>query len=202
MKPPVYLCTEDPTVEHHWRQATDRLVLDCELPHWPAQGIVVVEADVADTRLDQLAAAAPKRPDSVMLLVISRLPNAQQGIAAVRLGARGYLHALAHPRRIEEALHALEHGQAWLSQEVIAAMSRQLAATIPNDRWKDGLTEREIQIVEQLLAGHSNKEIANTLHISENTVKTHLKHLFEKFNAKDRLALVLKIQRLAHGETS
>jgi DNA-binding NarL/FixJ family response regulator len=199
MTQPLYLCHQTPAVAQHWKQALpQRTLLPCPGSQ-PQQALVIIEAEADDTRLEKLP--FPISPQShAIILIISPYPNAAQGISAIEQGARGYLHALAHPKRIQQAIEALESGQAWLSYEVIAAMTRQLAKTIPNDNWKKGLSNREIEIIEQLLSGHSNKEIANILHISENTVKTHLKHLFDKFNVKDRLALVLTIQRLSRGE--
>ena len=60
-----------------------------------------------------------------------------------------------------------------------------------------GLSAREVEVLEQLVAGGSNKEIARALDISPNTVKTHLAHLYEKLGVDRRAAAVAEARRLA-----
>lgn len=60
-----------------------------------------------------------------------------------------------------------------------------------------GLTDREYEVLEQLAAGQSNKEIARTLGISPNTVKTHVARLFEKLDVQRRTQAIDKARRLA-----
>ena len=55
---------------------------------------------------------------------------------------------------------------------------------------KDGLTRRELDVVQHIAAGHSNADIAATLFVSEATVKTHINHIFAKTGVRDRAQLV------------
>jgi DNA-binding CsgD family transcriptional regulator len=59
-----------------------------------------------------------------------------------------------------------------------------------------GLSERELEVLRELAAGHSNKEIAAHLHVSPNTVKTHVARLFEKLDAKRRTEAVRRAREL------
>ena len=59
-----------------------------------------------------------------------------------------------------------------------------------------GLSERELEVLHELAAGHSNKEIAARLHISPNTVKTHVARLFEKLGAKRRTEAIRRAREL------
>jgi DNA-binding CsgD family transcriptional regulator len=59
-----------------------------------------------------------------------------------------------------------------------------------------GLSERELQVLAELAAGHANKEIAARLHVSPNTVKTHVARLFEKLEAKRRTEAIRKAREL------
>src|SRR4249919_1699507 len=59
-----------------------------------------------------------------------------------------------------------------------------------------GLSERELEVLHELAAGHSNKEIAARLHVSPNTVKTHVARLFEKLEAKRRTEAIRKAREL------
>jgi DNA-binding CsgD family transcriptional regulator len=59
-----------------------------------------------------------------------------------------------------------------------------------------GLSERELQVLHELAAGHSNKEIAARLHVSPNTIKTHVARLFEKLGAKRRTEAIHRAREL------
>ncbi|MEP7311587.1 MAG: response regulator transcription factor [Pseudomonadota bacterium] len=59
-----------------------------------------------------------------------------------------------------------------------------------------GISARELQVLELLAAGHSNKEIANLLTVSPNTVKTHVSRLFEKLEARRRTEAILRAREL------
>jgi DNA-binding CsgD family transcriptional regulator len=59
-----------------------------------------------------------------------------------------------------------------------------------------GLSERELQVLAELAAGHANKEIATRLHVSPNTVKTHVARLFEKLEARRRTEAIRKAREL------
>jgi DNA-binding CsgD family transcriptional regulator len=66
----------------------------------------------------------------------------------------------------------------------------------PQARAALGISERELQVLEALAAGRSNKEIANELHVSPNTVKTHVAKLFEKLEVRRRTEAILKAREL------
>ncbi len=186
-----------PQINAYWYSALQNALRPWQPDAEPTETpyILIMDAHAGDAELSAFKQLPCLQSDhNCLLLVVSPMPNAAQGLSAVRLGARGYMHAYAHPKRIQHALEAIENGQVWLSHEVIQAMSQQLASTVQSDAWKTRLTQREVDIVEALMQGMSNREIAQTLHISEPTVKTHLKHIFEKFQVKDRLALVLAIK--------
>lgn len=66
----------------------------------------------------------------------------------------------------------------------------------PKAREALGLSERELEVLHELAAGHSNKEIAAHLHVSPNTVKTHVARLFEKLGAKRRTDAIRRAREL------
>ncbi len=127
------------------------------------------------------------------VLVISLRPDTLQALSAVQAGAAGYLHALAHPERITAALAALGRGQVWLNMETLRALTRSAGKGVA-DHLPETLTDRERAIVAELATGATNREIANRLHISENTVKSHLKNIYDKFGVRDRTSLILKLR--------
>lgn len=70
----------------------------------------------------------------------------------------------------------------------------EVAKNIPNE--KLGISAREMEVIELLAQGLSNKEIANELYVSQNTVKTHLSHIFSKLHAKRRTQAIQRAREL------
>lgn len=128
------------------------------------------------------------------ILAFSDQPSTEEGIQLFKAGVKGYLNTHASVERIQQALSTIESGSVWLGHSIMQAMIGQVGQTpIKNDDWKKLLTNRENQVVNQVLNKKSNLEIAKLLGITERTVKSHLHNVFEKLNVSDRLALALKV---------
>jgi two-component system NarL family response regulator len=76
-------------------------------------------------------------------------------------------------------------------------LPRQVAERLTRCTQRDPLTEREREVLNRLIRGRSNKEIASDLHISEDTVKSHLKTLFTKLRVRDRTEAA--VEAIRHG---
>jgi DNA-binding NarL/FixJ family response regulator len=103
----------------------------------------------------------------------------QRSLAA---GARGYLLKNMPPKDLVAALRLVHAGRKCIPHEIAA----QLAEHIADER----LTERELDVLQHVAGGNRNKDIAERLKISEETVKVHIKHIMEKLGASDRTAAV------------
>jgi DNA-binding NarL/FixJ family response regulator len=97
-------------------------------------------------------------------------------------GARGYLLKTMPPKELVEAIRQVHAGGKRIPREVAA----QLAEHIADER----LTQREIAVLQHVAGGNRNRDIAERLAISEETVKVHVKHILEKLGASDRTAAV------------
>jgi DNA-binding NarL/FixJ family response regulator len=97
-------------------------------------------------------------------------------------GARGYLLKTMPPKDLVEAIRQVHAGHKRIPREVAA----QLAEHIADER----LTPREIAVLQHVAGGNRNRDIAERLSISEETVKVHVKHILEKLGASDRTAAV------------
>jgi len=75
------------------------------------------------------------------------------------------------------------------------ALAEELSTAKERDRRAETLTAREIEVLQLLAFGHTNRDIAERLYISPDTVKTHLEHIFEKLGASDRTAAVAEALR-------
>ncbi len=116
------------------------------------------------------------------ILVLSTFDGDEDIHRALAAGAAGYLLKQDSGDDMVEAIRAVARGERWLSPEA----RRKLAA---HDT-QETLTERETEILDLLARGEANKEIAHFLQISENTVKTHLRSILGKLQARSRTEAV------------
>jgi DNA-binding NarL/FixJ family response regulator len=186
----------------------------------PGITVVAVAADGAET----LVAASQHGPDVVLIDLhmpvmdgieaTRRLTAEHPGIAvvvlttyadetsileALRAGARGYLTKNSGRADIARAIHAAASGQSILDPVVQAAVLEAAAMVGPTRpgpaaELPDGLTSREGDVLALIAQGLSNREIAATLFLSSNTVKTHINRVFTKTGSKSRAQAV----RYAH----
>ena len=101
---------------------------------------------------------------------------------ALKAGARAYLLKTMPPKEITETIRKVHKGKKHIPTEIAA----QLAEHIGDET----LTGRELEVLNLLSGGNRNRDIAEQLFISEETVKVHVKHIMEKLNASDRTEAV------------
>jgi DNA-binding NarL/FixJ family response regulator len=101
---------------------------------------------------------------------------------ALEAGARAYLLKTMAPQEMMDVIRQVHAGKRKIPSEVAA----HLAEHYSDER----LTGREVDILRQLAGGNRNRDIADRLYISEETVKAHLKHIMEKLHANDRTQAV------------
>jgi DNA-binding NarL/FixJ family response regulator len=132
-------------------------------------------------------------PDArIIMLTVSE--QDEDLFAAIKAGARGYLLKSVEPDHLLKSIDLLMRGEAVIPHHMaskllseFSALSKQPApATDPGGKYRS-LTNREKEILQTLAGGASNKEIGNTLHISEHTVKIHLKNILKKLHVNNRI---------------
>jgi len=112
--------------------------------------------------------------------------------AALDAGAVGYLLKDAEPEELRAAIRAAARGEAPLAPKAAAAL---LAARTAKDRRTVELTPRERDVLQLIVSGGSNKQVARKLGISEKTVKGHLTKLFQRIGVADRTQAALWAER-------
>lgn len=112
--------------------------------------------------------------------------------AGLKAGGRGYILKDDDPDTMLRAIRAVGHGESLLGPAVAEKVLRQFAA-LPGKQTPlvDDLTSRETEILELIAGGQSNKEIAETLTLSEKTVKNHINNIFSKLHVCDRTQAML-----------
>jgi DNA-binding NarL/FixJ family response regulator len=131
--------------------------------------------------IDALSAILAEFPDAriVMLTTFEGDVEIQRSLAA---GARGYVLKSMPPKDLVEVVRQVHAGKKRIPPEVAAQLAEHLG--------DEQLTEREIDVLQQVAGGNRNRDIADHLLISEETVKVHVKHIMEKLGAADRTAAV------------
>jgi len=133
--------------------------------------------------LKMIAKATPRARS----IVLSSFEYDEEIYDAVRAGARGYLHKESPAEDILNAIHAVHAGK--------QAFPRRMADRLSSNKMSAGLSTREREILEFVSKGLTNKEVANTLQISQFTVRNHLNHITEKLEVSDRTeAIFVAIQ--------
>jgi DNA-binding NarL/FixJ family response regulator len=110
-------------------------------------------------------------------------------VRALEAGARGYVLKAGPPEELFRAVRSACVGGMGLAPEIVSDLFGQVAAPRPD------LTQRETEVVRLMADGHSNRAIAETLFLSEATVKTHLVRIYRKLGVDNRAAAVSECVR-------
>lgn len=131
---------------------------------------------------------APHAP----VVVLSNMPEDEEGLAALAAGASGYCSALTLPAVLQQVAGVVAHGGLWVGPSLMRRLMQGLAgresAAAPT---LDTLSQRERQVAVAVARGATNKEIARVMGVTERTIKAHLSAIFEKLGLRDRMQLAL-----------
>jgi len=150
----------------------------------------VVLMDLRMPNMDGVAAIRGIRAEDphAGIIVLTTYDHDEDIYAGLRAGAKAYLLKDAQPEELFRCIRAVHAGDAYLQPK--------LAVKLAQRAQEEPLTEREEQILKLLAEGLSNRAIGQALHISESTVKSHLKSLFVKLDATSRAeAIALAARR-------
>jgi two-component system, NarL family, response regulator NreC len=152
--------------------------------------------DIGMPMLNGIEAAAQitRRAPSVSVVILSMHPNEAYITRALQAGAKAYLLKDSADTDLIRALTLVSQGKSFFSPAVTKVMLddyvRHLAARGVVDRY-DSLSEREREIFQLVAEGRSNREIADLLFVSPNTIETHRAHIMEKLDVHSAVELVL-----------
>jgi two-component system, NarL family, nitrate/nitrite response regulator NarL len=134
---------------------------------------------------------ALRKSDSPKVIMLTISKSEEDLFGAISAGADGYLLKNSEPEELRKAILAVSHGMSVLSPQV----TRQVLRAVNTDQGVNsdsGLSLREMEVLECLSQGLTTAQIATELYISENTVKTHVRHILEKLEAANRAEAVSK----------
>lgn len=127
----------------------------------------------------------------VKIVILTVSDDDQHLFEAIKSGAQGYLLKNLEPYQLHDLLESISRGEAPLSGAIAAKILKEFtqpsSASDPNSHVVEQLTSREFDILQLVVDGLTNKEIAAALVISENTVKIHLRNILEKLHLQNRI---------------
>jgi two-component system, NarL family, nitrate/nitrite response regulator NarL len=130
---------------------------------------------------------------SILMLTISK--NDDDLFGAIAAGADGYLLKNASPDELFKAIRHVSEGMSVLSPDVTRQVLRVVGSN--HDATTDrGLSSRELEVLKCLAQGKTTAQISTELYITDNTVKTHVRHILEKLEAANRAEAVSKAVQL------
>jgi DNA-binding NarL/FixJ family response regulator len=131
--------------------------------------------------IDVLIAIRSEFPDA-RIIMLTTFEGDVEIQRALQAGARGYLLKNMPPTELLDVIRQVHAGKKRIPPEIASQLLEHMADEV--------LTEREIEVLRQVADGNRNREIAERLFISEETVKVHIKHIMEKLGASDRTQAV------------
>ena len=160
-------------VERYASLTPDVTLMDLQMP--AMSGVQAIQA---------IRRAAP----SARFIVLTTFDGDEDIYRAMQAGAKAYLLKGMDMEELVEAIRAVHAGRGRIPPAIAEKLAQRLSS--------DELTSRELEVLERIVAGRANKEIASDLHITEATVKSHVNSLLAKLGASDRTnAAVLALQR-------
>jgi two-component system nitrate/nitrite response regulator NarL len=151
-------------------------------------GLATSDQNAVETLRELAASNVPVRT-----IVVTDCVDTPEVLRALQFGARGVILKDSPPEVLFKCIHSVAAGDFWIGRDRVsdAVGSLQKFKTARRRSKTFGLTPREIEIARAVVAGYTNKEIARQSSISENTVKSHLLHIFTKLGASNRVELAL-----------
>lgn len=147
----------------------------------------VVLMDLRMPEMDGVEAtkAVRERRPEVAVLVLTTYDTDEAIVRAVEAGAAGYMLKDSPTEDLVDAVRRAAAGETVLAPPITKRLVERMHKASP-----DALTSREIDVLREVANGNTNAEVAERLHISEATVKTHLIHIYDKLAVSDRAAAV------------
>ena len=154
----------------------------------------VVLMDVRMPRLDGIAATRQIAP-STHVVILTTFELDEYVFDALAAGASAFLLKAAPPEDLIRAVRVVAQGDALLAPSVTRKLIEEFAKRPEPSNKKPKelatLTDRELDVLKEVARGQTNAEIAARLHVSETTVKTHVAHLLDKLELRDRVQAVI-----------
>lgn len=169
--------------------------------------IVLMDIDMPKIDGVQAARAILNRKPSIGVVIVTMLEDDASVFSSMRAGARGYVLKGAKPAELIQTIRAVAGGQALFSPAIAKRIMRffaehgtEIRDSVPEDAFPE-LTPRELEVLKLIAQGNRNNEIAETLVISDKTVRNHITSIYSKLQVADRAQAIIKARDAGLGNT-
>jgi NarL family two-component system response regulator LiaR len=128
------------------------------------------------------------------LMLLGNIPSHEEVVSLMNAGVRGYFDLNDPSNQLVEAVRIVQKGEIWLPRDKMSSIMDRIISVVGRDlkeKTLDQLTPTEFQVLRLIGQGKSNDEIAEAMFISKNTVRSHIKSIYAKFDTHSRLQLAL-----------
>ena len=178
-----YLMSDKKSHTDYWLKCVESaIVLDkTALKILTKNDVLIIDLDCLKTLKNR-----PKK-----IIVFENIPTFDTCMLLMKEGVKAYGNTYMHSSHILSALECLKENKIWIYPDFLGLMMQQTSKSDKDEREEklSVLTQREQEIARLILDGFTNKEMANSLKISVNTIKIHTKNIYTKCHVTDRLTL-------------
>jgi DNA-binding NarL/FixJ family response regulator len=166
--------------------------------------VIVLDADLADSAASRLCEKLTCRDEPPSVIMLSRSSEPERIVDAVRARAAGWVRKDQSIEYLLQVVRGTAQGETWLPPTEAGSVLRLLLNAQEqrreNDRLLDALTPRERQVLACLAEGAGRRDVAKQLHLSANTVRTHLQNLLAKLDVHSTLEAVTLTRERMTGQ--
>jgi len=149
--------------------------------------VVLLDARLPDISGVEVCRRLKVTHPQVAVVILTTYTDIELVEECLQAGARGYVVKDVERFSLKESIRAVSRGQAVLAPQVAGQIIDRMRARHPDKGRPAGLNASQVAILRLISRGHSNREIAADVHLSENTVKTHIQEIFRKLGVRNRV---------------
>lgn len=127
-----------------------------------------------------------KKKIPIKVIVLTNQDDLNSMVELIDLGVKGYLLKECDIKELIEAIKSVSDGKQYIMPKLIPMFNKYLITQDEDKNMILSLTNRELELLKAIAQGMANKDIAESMNISERTVKNHISHIFKKINVEDR----------------
>lgn len=150
--------------------------------------VVLLDARLPDVSGVEVCRRVSRAHPDVAVVILTTYTDEELVEECLQAGARGYVVKNVERFSLKESIRAVSRGEAVLAPQVAGqVIDRMIRRPPADDRRPAGLNASQVAILRLISRGHSNREIAADVHLSENTVKSHIQEIFRKLGVRNRV---------------
>jgi two-component system response regulator DevR len=149
--------------------------------------VVLLDARLPDVSGVEVCRRLTRAYQAVAVIILTTYTDVELVEECLQAGARGYVVKDVERFSLKESIRAVSRGQAVLAPQVAGHLIDRVKNRETGAQRPAGLSASQVAILRLMSLGHSNREIAANVHLSENTVKTHVQEIFRKLGVRNRV---------------